>query len=112
MQESQSFVRAAIQGRAGGIRQLVLEHPREFLTVLGFSAGGSIIFYVYTTYMQKFLANTAGFSKDQATEISAVIAFQRETSRRPTHCDSRGRALPVPTDTIKRLSEPGVQLKP
>jgi MHS family alpha-ketoglutarate permease-like MFS transporter len=77
MQESQSFVRAAVQGRAGGIRQLIFEHPREFLTVLGFSAGGSIIFYVYTTYMQKFLANTAGFSKDQATEISAVslIAF-------------------------------------
>jgi MHS family alpha-ketoglutarate permease-like MFS transporter len=77
MQESQSFVRATIQGRAGGIRRLILEHPREFLTVLGFSAGGSIIFYVYTTYMQKFLANTAGFSKDQATEISAVslIAF-------------------------------------
>jgi MHS family alpha-ketoglutarate permease-like MFS transporter len=77
MQESQSFVHAAIEGRDGGIRRLVFEHPREFLTVLGFSAGGSIIFYVYTTYMQKFLANTAGFSKDQATEISAVslIAF-------------------------------------
>jgi MFS transporter, MHS family, alpha-ketoglutarate permease len=36
-----------------------------------------VIFYVYTTYMQKFLANTAGFSKDQATEISALslVAF-------------------------------------
>ena len=78
MQESQSFVHAASLGRArGGIRQLLREHPREFLTVLGFSAGGSIIFYVYTTYMQKFLANSAGFSKDQATEISAIslIAF-------------------------------------
>jgi MFS transporter, MHS family, alpha-ketoglutarate permease len=36
-----------------------------------------MLFYVYTTYMQKFLTNTAGFSKDQATEISALslIAF-------------------------------------
>ena len=36
-----------------------------------------MIFYVYTTYMQKFLTNTAGFSKDQATEISALslVAF-------------------------------------
>jgi MHS family alpha-ketoglutarate permease-like MFS transporter len=78
MQESLSFVHAARLGALrGGIRQLLREHPREFLTVLGFSVGGSIIFYVYTTYMQKFLANTAGFSKDQATEISAVslIAF-------------------------------------
>jgi MHS family alpha-ketoglutarate permease-like MFS transporter len=78
IQESQSFVRAAADPAArGGIRRLFAEHPREAFTVLGFTAGGSMIFYVYTTYMQKFLTNTAGFSKDQATEISAVslIAF-------------------------------------
>jgi MHS family alpha-ketoglutarate permease-like MFS transporter len=78
LQESRSFVRAETEGTVrGGIRQLFLEHPREVVTVLGFTAGGSVIFYVYTTYMQKFLTNTAGFSKDQATEISAVslIAF-------------------------------------
>ncbi len=78
LQESQSFVRAEAEGSMGrGMRRLFREHPREALTVLGFTAGGSMIFYVYTTYMQKFLANTAGFSKDQATEISALslIAF-------------------------------------
>jgi MFS transporter, MHS family, alpha-ketoglutarate permease len=76
--ESRSFVRAGTPGSArGGIRRLFLDHPREAITVLGFTAGGSVIFYVYTTYMQKFLTNTAGFSKDQATEISAVslVAF-------------------------------------
>jgi MHS family alpha-ketoglutarate permease-like MFS transporter len=76
--ESRSFVRVDTLGSArGGIRRLVLGHPREAITVLGFTAGGSVIFYVYTTYMQKFLTNTAGFSKDQATEISAVslVAF-------------------------------------
>ena len=76
--ESQSFVRAEAEGiTSGGIRRLLREYPREALTVLGFTAGGSVIFYVYTTYMQKFLTNTAGFSKDEATEISAVslIAF-------------------------------------
>src|ERR1700694_3259653 len=78
LQESRSFVRAETQGTVrGGIRQLFLEYPREAVTVLGFTAGGSVIFYVYTTYMQKFLTNSAGFSRDQATEISAVslIAF-------------------------------------
>lgn len=71
--ESRSFVRPETRGTArGGIRQLFLGHPREVVTVLGFTAGGSVIFYVYTTYMQKFLTNTAGFSKDQATEISAI----------------------------------------
>ncbi len=34
-----------------------------------------MIFYVYTTYMQKFLTNTAGFSKNAATQISAATLF-------------------------------------
>lgn len=78
MQESESFVRAAAARTGGaGMAQLFAKHPREVFTVLGMTAGGSMIFYVYTTYMQKFLANTAGFTKDQASEISAfsLIAF-------------------------------------
>lgn len=77
MQESPSFIRAARGAARGSISKMLAEHPREILTVLGFTSGGSIIFYVYTTYMQKFLVNTSGFSKDQATEISALslIAF-------------------------------------
>jgi MHS family alpha-ketoglutarate permease-like MFS transporter len=78
LQESPSFVRTATpKARSQGIGRLFLQYPREALTVLGFTAGGSLLFYVYTTYMQKFLTNTAGFSKDQATEISALslIAF-------------------------------------
>jgi MHS family alpha-ketoglutarate permease-like MFS transporter len=56
---------------------LVRRHPRESLLIMGLTAGGSLTFYVYTTYMQKFLVNTAGFSKAQASEISAIslIAF-------------------------------------
>ncbi|PIC02272.1 MFS transporter [Caulobacter sp. X] len=51
---------------------LVRLHPRESLLIMGLTAGGSLTFYVYTTYMQKFLVNTAGFSKGQASEISAL----------------------------------------
>jgi MHS family alpha-ketoglutarate permease-like MFS transporter len=36
------------------------------------TAAGSLAFYAYTTYMQKFLVNTAGFTKDAATSITAV----------------------------------------
>lgn len=43
---------------AGTLRGL-LPHWRGFLTVLGLTAGGSLIFYVFTTYMQKYLVNTA-----------------------------------------------------
>jgi MHS family alpha-ketoglutarate permease-like MFS transporter len=78
MQESQSFIKAAAStAERGSTRLLLRKYPRETLTILGLTAGGSMIFYVYTTYMQKFLTNSAGFSKDQATEISAatLIAF-------------------------------------
>jgi len=51
---------------------LVLKHPKEALLVLGLTAGGTLAFYTYTTYLQKFLTNTAGFSKATATEISAA----------------------------------------
>lgn len=59
------------------IAPLVRRHPRESLLIMGLTAGGSLTFYVYTTYMQKFLVNTAGFSKAEASEISAVslVAF-------------------------------------
>lgn len=44
---------------SGTIRGL-LPHWRAFLTVLGLTAGGSLVFYVFSTYMQKYLVNTAG----------------------------------------------------
>ncbi|KAA9333453.1 MFS transporter [Hymenobacter busanensis] len=50
--------------------QLLWQHPREVLTVVGLTLGGTLVFYTFTTYAQKFLVNTAGFSKDQATLIS------------------------------------------
>ncbi|WP_336980271.1 MFS transporter [Brevundimonas nasdae] len=55
--------------------QLVLKHPKEALMVLGLTAGGTLAFYTYTTYLQKFLVNTSGFSKNTATEISAAALF-------------------------------------
>jgi MFS transporter, MHS family, alpha-ketoglutarate permease len=46
-------------------------HPREVLMVTGLTAAGSLSFYAYTTYLPKFLVNTAGFTKDAATAVSA-----------------------------------------
>ena len=54
---------------AGSLRAL-LRHPRELLTVVGLTLGGTIAFYTFTTYPQKFLVNTAGFTKEQATQLS------------------------------------------
>ena len=55
--------------------QLILKHPKEAFMVLGLTAGGTLAFYTYTTYLQKFLVNTSGFSKNTATEISAAALF-------------------------------------
>lgn len=50
----------------------LLQHPRAVLTVVGLTAGGTVAFYTFTTYAQKFLVNTAGFTAQQATYINAV----------------------------------------
>jgi MHS family alpha-ketoglutarate permease-like MFS transporter len=50
----------------------LLAHPRAVLTVIGLTAGGTVAFYTFTTYAQKFLVNTAGFSKSDATYVNAI----------------------------------------
>jgi MHS family alpha-ketoglutarate permease-like MFS transporter len=59
---------------AGTIRG-VLRYPRSFLTVLGFTAGGSLVFYTFTTYMQKYLVNTAGMSARTASAVMTAVLF-------------------------------------
>ncbi|MGQ0529712.1 MAG: MFS transporter [Panacagrimonas sp.] len=68
--ETDSFAVGAAK-RVNPLRAL-LRHPRELATVVGLTLGGTIAFYTYTTYMQKFLVNTSGFSKAAATSISAA----------------------------------------
>ena len=50
---------------------LLRRHAREVAIVGGLTAAGSLSFYAYTTYMPKFLVNTAGFGKDAASAVSA-----------------------------------------
>lgn len=65
-----SATRDGTQPRAS-LRAL-LRYPRQVLTVVGLTAGGTVAFYTFTTYAQKFLANSAGWSKGDASRISAV----------------------------------------
>ena len=50
----------------------LLLYPRQIATVVGLTAGGTVAFYTFTTYAQKFLVNTAGWSKADASRISAL----------------------------------------
>lgn len=58
-------------GKASKLREL-LQHPREALIVIGLTMGGTLAFYVYTTYMQKFLKLSVGLSDAQTTAVSAA----------------------------------------
>ena len=62
---------AKTRSNRGTIKALA-EHPRAVLTVIGLTVGGTVAFYTFTTYMQKFLVNTSGFSKNSATLISTL----------------------------------------
>lgn len=59
---------------AGTIRG-VWQHKGAFLTVVGFTAGGSLIFYTFTTYMQKYLVNTAGMHAKTAGNVMTAALF-------------------------------------
>lgn len=70
LEETASFehVRQSKEKR-GTIREL-LKHPRAVATVVGLTLGGTLAFYTYSIYMQKFLVNTVKLTIDQSTLIS------------------------------------------
>jgi MHS family alpha-ketoglutarate permease-like MFS transporter len=65
---------AAVSAEAGTLKGL-LRHPRALLTVIALTAGGSLGFYTFTTYMQKYLVNTAGLSTRSATAVMTLALF-------------------------------------
>ena len=70
--------KAAAEGRAPqqsvGLRALV-KYPRQLAAVFGLALGGTVAFYVYTSYMQKYMVNTSGISKENAAVISFIALF-------------------------------------
>ncbi|WP_042880564.1 MFS family transporter [Cupriavidus necator] len=60
---------------AGSVAELFRNHKAAFFTVLGYTAGGSLIFYTFTTYMQKYLVNTAGMSIKTASYVMTGCLF-------------------------------------
>ena len=60
---------------AGTLSHLFKHHKAAFFTVLGFTAGGSLIFYTFTTYMQKYLVNSAGMPIKTASNIMTACLF-------------------------------------
>ncbi|WP_334180473.1 MFS transporter [Pseudoxanthomonas sp.] len=79
MVETESFSRretgAAGQQRSEGTLRALLRHPRAVLSVIGLTMGGTLAFYTYTTYVHKFLVNSAGMAAETASLINAATLF-------------------------------------
>jgi len=72
MDESHSYENAKAAGaERAKTMMLFVCYPKQALTIFGFTAGGSLAFYAFTTYMPKFLVGTSGFAGPTATAITA-----------------------------------------
>lgn len=60
---------------AGSLAGLFKHHKAAFFTVLGYTAGGSLIFYTFTTYMQKYLVNTVGMPIKTTSYVMTFALF-------------------------------------
>jgi MHS family alpha-ketoglutarate permease-like MFS transporter len=76
MDESESYEREKAEsgtqaGDRGTLRALA-KYPREIALVVGLTLGGTVAFYTYATYSQKFLENTTGIPK---TTVTLILFF-------------------------------------
>lgn len=74
---------ARLDGRprdAGSLRALFAGSGGAFAIVVALTAGGSLAFYTFTTYMQKYLVLTVGMSKRGATLLmtGVLVVFMLE----------------------------------
>lgn len=75
MQETTSFLTENKKKHTEPVFRTFLRYPKEIMVVVGLTMGGTLAFYTYSTYMQKYLINSVGMTKDTATLISAATLF-------------------------------------
>ncbi len=77
LMETENFTKAAARADTprSGLFTLFRLHPAQAGLVIALTAGGTLAFYTYTTYMQKYLVNSAGFSRVDASAIMAGALF-------------------------------------
>jgi len=76
LSETQAFEnqKANSSTKKGTLKEL-FKHPKAIIQVVGLTLGGTLAFYTYTTYMQKFLVNTMQMSKEDSTLMSFSTLF-------------------------------------
>lgn len=73
LMETENFTRAASRTDTirSGLFALIRHHPGAAALVIALTSGGTLAFYTYTTYMQKYLVNSSGFDRVEASWIMA-----------------------------------------
>jgi MHS family alpha-ketoglutarate permease-like MFS transporter len=72
LEETSSYKKKIAEGKKRGTIKELLKHPGAIITVAGLTLGGTIAFYTFSTYMQKFLVNTVHLSRDRATLLTFI----------------------------------------
>ncbi|MGD9812833.1 MAG: MFS transporter [Sphingobium sp.] len=77
LMETENFTKAAARTDTprSGLFALLRHHPGQAALVIALTAGGTLAFYTYSTYMQKYLVNSSGFSRFEASWIMAGALF-------------------------------------
>ncbi|GHF12532.1 MFS dicarboxylate transporter [Streptomyces morookaense] len=77
MLETEAYEESTAADHDRGTIRALLRHKREALLVMALTMGGTVAYYTYTTYLTKYLSNSAGLSKQTATLVSfcALIVF-------------------------------------
>ncbi|MFJ8727394.1 MFS transporter [Streptomyces sp. NPDC004166] len=77
MLETEVYEADETGGEERGTRRALWRHKREAFLVIALTVGGTVAYYTYTTYLTKYLSNSAGLSKETATLVSftALIVF-------------------------------------
>jgi len=77
MDESESFTKEKADEASGerGTLRALAKYPKEIALVVGLTLGGTVAFYTFATYSQKFLENTAHIPRRTVTIIlfSAIL---------------------------------------
>jgi MHS family alpha-ketoglutarate permease-like MFS transporter len=72
MVESEAFQNRDKATPCENALRTLIRYPRQVGVVVGLTLGGTVAFYTFTIYMQKFLVNTVGLSKSDSTLVSAA----------------------------------------
>ncbi|MFF4762899.1 MFS transporter [Streptomyces sp. NPDC001292] len=77
MLETEVYQADATGGEERGTLRALGRHKREAFLVIALTMGGTVAYYTYTTYLTKYLSNSAGLPKQTATLVSftALIVF-------------------------------------